>query len=1004
MLPIFPWRAVSRARRARLRWLACAWLLLAMQLGWAAPASPPGPPPLRDYAIDAWSTRNGLPHNSVRDIAQTAEGYLWFATWEGVVRYNGLEFTAYDRGTRPGLRDNGVGALYLDPRKRLWLSDSRGNVGHLDGGGQWQFLERPPQWPRALVHDMATDAQGRLWLLFEGHGLGIVDADGRLDYIAPPDGIPLAASFPRMAIDRDGRIWIGTLEGLVMRAPDGRWQRFGAADGLPAGLVWPYLAGDGSLWLAAGERVFRQHPSGGFRAAHALPGAGYFTAMLQDREGNLWLGTENRGLARIGRHGVEWLPPERLTRARIASLLEDAEGGIWIGANGGLFRLREALFTGWTRSDGLGGDYVRAVLEDAERTLWVGGGGGLDRLGADGRFHPVPLPGGGAQVPSVLSLATGEGGDLWVGTFGDGVYRLRGGRLLRHYGRAEGMPGGHVRAIAVDAAGRAWIGTRRGLMLIDADGVQPPPPLPGLPQGLVTALAWVDGELWIGSVEGASVLRADGRVERVPLQAAGGDPRTVFGFHRLGQALWISTDRGLYRWQQGRLARVGLEQGLPVDAVFHVLGGPAGDAWISSNRGVLRVPRPALEAAADGRGTPLVVQRYTEIDGLPSSQGNGSSSPAAIRRHDGSLWIATAAGIASLDPARLVRYADRPPPPPVIEAVTVDGRALDWRAAEALPGRTRLAVSYAGLSYLLPERIRYRTRLVGLHADWIERGTRRSVEFVGLPPGSYTLEVQAAHPGGPWSADPARWSFQVRPLWWQRADVRVAAMLGAVLLLFGLYRVRVRSYLARNRRLAREVDARTADLQAQAQRLMEIDRERVALVEQLREQADAYGRQAREDALTGLPNRRQFEEALARDLALARRGAHPLCLALLDIDHFKRINDTWSHSAGDQVLREVGQLLESQRRSSDLVARLGGEEFALLMPDTLLEEAQLVCERLQAAFHAHRDWAGLGDLQVTFSLGVVPLQAGDTREALYQRADAALYRAKREGRDRLQIG
>src|SRR5690606_38762441 len=182
------------------------------------------------------------------------------------------------------------------------------------------------------------------------------------------------------------------------------------------------------------------------------------------------------------------------------------------------------------------------------------------------------------------------------------------------------------------------------------------------------------------------------------------------------------------------------------------------------------------------------------------------------------------AGAASVDPQRLARYADRPPPPPVIETVVLDGRPLDWRQVDQLPGGTRVAVSYAGLSYLLPERIRYRTRLQGLDPDWIERGTRRGVEFVRLPPGHYTLEVQAAHPGGAWSSEPARWSFQVLPLWWQRADVRVAAVLGAGLLLFGLYRLRMRGYRVRNRRLEQEVDARTADLQAQARQLMEIDR------------------------------------------------------------------------------------------------------------------------------------------------------------------------------------
>ena len=212
-------RPAGRRRRVR-AWRFVVALLLA-SLPWVAAAAAAGSgaphaPALRDYAIDAWTTRNGLPHNSLRDIAQTPDGYLWFATWEGVVRYNGVAFTVFDRGSEQALRDNGVGALYVDPRGRLWISDSRGNVGRLEADGRWAYVERMPQWPQALVHDMAMDGQGRMWLLFEGHGLGRVEPDGRLAYIPPPAGIPLRASFPHMAVDARGRVWIGTLDGLVM--------------------------------------------------------------------------------------------------------------------------------------------------------------------------------------------------------------------------------------------------------------------------------------------------------------------------------------------------------------------------------------------------------------------------------------------------------------------------------------------------------------------------------------------------------------------------------------------------------------------------------------------------------------------------------------------------------------------------------------------------------------------------------------------------------------------
>lgn len=962
---------------------------------WALAAS--GPPPLRDYEVDAWSTRNGLPHNSLRDIAQTPEGHLWFATWEGAVRYNGLDFRVVGRGTQPGLRDNGVGSLYVDPQGRLWLSDSRGNLGRNEPDGQWRFWERTASWPEALIHDMAMDSCGRMWLLFEGHGLGRLDPDGRFEYEPPTHDLSLPTSFPRMAIDAQDRIWVGTMAGLVIREPDGRWRRAPTHWELPEGLVWPYLAPDGTLWLTADERVYEVR-AGRPVLVQRLPGLGHFTAMLRDRNRELWLGTENQGLVRIGAHGVERLPAgDVLPHGRIASLLEDAEGSLWVGANGGLFRLRETLFTRYARKDGLSGDYIRAVMEDRRGDLWIGGGGGLDRLERDGSIAHVPVLAKNGDDVSVLSLAEDHDGDLWVGTFADGIFRLRNGRVSARVGMDEGLPGGHVRAIAVDAAGLVWAGTQRGLVRLGAHGLMPAPQVPGLPSGLITALASIDGALWIGSVEGASVLRGH-RVERIDVEGLGG-ARTVFGFRAIGRDVWISTDRGLYRYRDGHLARVGLEQGLPMDAVFQLVPDRQDHAWITSNRGVLRVAMDTLQDAADGRDLPLRSQRYTEADGLASSQGNGSSSPSAILRADGTLWLATAAGVSAVDPARMQRSAERRPPPAVIEEVNLGSENIPWIHRNSLPGGRRLSISYAGLSYLLPERIRYRTRLLGLEDRWIERGTRRNVEFIGLPPGEYVLEIAAAHPGGEWTAQVARWAFRIEPRWWQRSDARAGFALVFLVALWGVYRWLLRRYRTHNQRLAELVDERTRDLKAQAEQLRAVDRDRTQLLERLREQAAAYGRQAREDVLTGLPNRRRFDEVLRRDIAVAQRGGYPLCLALIDLDHFKRINDTYSHGVGDAVLREAAALMTADCRAADLLARLGGEEFALLLPNTTLGEAVAICGRLQETFRAHGAWAHIAELRVTFSVGIAECRFDDTPARLLERADAAMYRAKNQGRN-----
>ncbi|WP_115050325.1 ligand-binding sensor domain-containing diguanylate cyclase [Xanthomonas arboricola] len=993
-------QASARGDGRRRHWLAAGVCLLLAMCSLAAMAAPFGTAPLRDYAIDSWSSRNGLPHNSLRDIAQTRDGYLWFATWEGLVRYNGLEFSIIDRSTRPGLPDNGVGALYVDRDGALWLSDARGNLVRHGSDGQWRHWQRQGQWPQALIHAMTMDARGRMWLLFEGHGLGCLWPDGRFEYFPPRDGVPLQSSFPRMAFDGQGRLLIGTLDGLIYREPDGRMHRAPAAFGLPPGLAWPYRAPDGTLWVVAGEQLYRLRGETA-ELAHRVPGQGHFTAMLQDRHGDLWLGSENQGLLRIGRRGVEQLPAGRsLPTGRIVSLREDAEGSIWVGANGGLFRLRETLFSSYSQRDGLSGDYARAVLEDRDGSLWIAGTAGLDRMLPDGRIVPVAVATPSGRKLSVLSLALDRRGDLWVGTYADGVFVLRDGRLLRHYGEAEGIPSGHIRAIVIDDPGVVWLATQRGVVKL-VNGRRQPLAVQGLPTGVVTALASIDGALWMGSVDGAAVLR-DGTLQQLNLEARGG-ARSVFGFQRIGEAVWISTDRGLYRVRNGRLARVGLEQGMPVDTVFQLINDRFGNAWISSNRGVLRTQLALLDAVADGRGR-LAIERYGEIDGMGNAQANGSSGPSMIARADGSIWVVTAGGVSTVDPARLQRFRERRAPPAVIESVQQDARPLAWRQQARLPGGHRLNVSYVGMSFLLPERIEYRTRLEGLDNDWTERGRQRSVEFIGLPPGRYRLHVAARHPGGDWSRHEAMWAFEVLPLWWQRRDVRLAAVLGAIFLLALVYRFLLRRYKTHNARLAELVRKRTEDLQLQAQRLLQANQEKSELLTRLRIKSDVFERQAHEDALTGLPNRRHFDEALARDIGRARCSARPLVLAILDIDHFKRINDHYSHASGDAVLHEVGVLLTAAARASDLPARLGGEEFALLLADTTLADAQALCQRIRALFHARHDWGGVDGLQVTFSAGVAQLRDEDTGSSLMQRADQALYQAKSAGRDRICVG
>ncbi len=183
-------------------------------------------------------------------------------------------------------------------------------------------------------------------------------------------------------------------------------------------------------------------------------------------------------------------------------------------------------------------------------------------------------------------------------------------------------------------------------------------------------------------------------------------------------------------------------------------------------------------------------------------------------------------------------------------------------------------------------------------------------------------------------------------------------------------------------------------------------------VDEIRSEADAYrversrlrdanevlAVQAFTDPLTGLANRRSFDRMVARAF---RHGPYQGALAIIDLDHFKQVNDSHSHLVGDRVLQRVGALLRTMLRPSDSAFRFGGEEFCILMPATLADAAQAICERLRLAIEAE-GWAAMSDgLAVTASFGVAAARADDNAESLALRADTALYEAKDAGRNRV---
>lgn len=958
-----------------MKWLA----VLCLSVATIASAQDP-PPPLENYYRQVWTTRDGLPHNTINAIAQTPEGYLWFATWEGLARFNGRDFVNFERGPATGLPDSAVRALHLDAKGRLWVGGSRGGLAQVIDG-RWTGHASAP----GLAISLHTDSHGALWVGTQNAGLMRLDASGERRHWTAANGLG-SDSVAALHEDAAGAIWVGTSAGLLLKR-DGAFAMLDVPEEIASRPILSLARRADGRMLVGTERGLYVSAEDA-RSLHVLSEletlrGQAITSILIDRQGSLWLGTVARGLYRLSERGLEHLGvAQGLPNNRVLSLLEDREGSLWVGTNGGLFRLSDAPFTSLTRSNGLSDNYVRAVLEHSDGSLWVGSSQGLNRI-VDGSITTI---GAGTllQGASVLSLAEADGGDVWVGTYHAGALRWNGDSVVTRLGREQGLDSNEIRAIVEAPDGALWLGTTQGLSRIDTRGVRTFRVADGMPDDYVFSLMRSSrGEIWVGTGVGAGVVEGE-RVRAIDYSAVS-DGEAVFDIHEdtEADAVWLVTDRGLLRWRRvdDELGVVNRESGLPFDKWFHLVDDGGGSYWLTSNRGVLRMDRTIAHAVADGAVIDIDYEIFTEAQGMASAQCNGGSQPSAILRRDGSVWVATAHGVAVVQPWRLPSFAEVVPSV-VIESFLVDGEPLDWTIEQVLPpGTGRVEIRFAGLAFRMPDRIRYRYQLEGFDRDWVERGNVSYAAFTTLAPGNYRFRVQAVQAHGTWGADETTLQFRVQPFLWQRPTFWMLTLASALLLTWLTVHLRLRRHRHNQQKLKRLVEQRTAELQ---------------------EKTHAFERQAREDALTGLTNRRAFDENLAREFTRAQAEAAPLCLALMDIDRFKSINDRYSHAVGDEVLKAVAALMRRQCREIDLVSRWGGEEFALLFPNTRPEDARVICERLRQAIESMDLEAIAPELRLTASIGIASHADAPDHDRLVSRADAALYQAKQAGRNRVE--
>jgi ligand-binding sensor domain-containing protein/signal transduction histidine kinase len=771
---------------------------------------------MTQYVHDVWQTENGLPQNSVLDVLQTRDGYLWLGTRGGLVRFDGVRFTAFDKENTPALGDNDIRALLEDREGSLWIGTYSGGLSRLKDGKFTTYTTE-----HGLAHDQVRalyeDREGSLWIGTYGGGLSRLK-DGKFTTYTTKDGLADDKVRPILQ-DREGSLWIGTYGGGLSRLKDGKFTTYTTRDGLPSNIVFALLEDhDGGLWIGTYGGGLSWLKDGKFTTYTTRDGLAddRINSLYQDRLGTLWIGTYGGGLSRLTGEGFSTFSTRNgLSDDMVFPIYRDVEGSLWIGTyGGGLNRLKDGTFTTYGTKEGLSSSIVYSIYEDADGPIWLGTeGGGLNRL-KDGKVTAYTTR-DGLSSDNVVSVYRDREGSLWAGTFGGGLNRLQGGRFTAFH-MNDGLASEQVFALYGDREGNLWIGTsdvlnryRDGKFTTYGSG-----------EGLVgTGVRAIHqdrtGALWVGTGEGLHRLE-NGRFTRKGLEG-----KMVLAIHEdRDGTLWIATRaNGLARLRNGKLTTFSTKEGLPDDAIFSILEDHAGNLWMSSAKGIFRVSRHALNAVAEGRSRSLGAVLYGKGDGIRGSEGVGGSQPVAWKTRDGRLWFSSHKGASVVDPARLQR--NERIPPVVLEQVVVNGRPVSGAGEIALPAGSRnLEFHYTALSLLAPEKVRFRYRLEGFDDGWVDAGTRRAAYYTNLPPGRYRFRVIASNNDGVWNRAGAAFAFRLQPHFYQTYWFYGLLGLAAVLLAVALFRLKTRHLEARQSELARLVEERTEELRRSQQQLL----------------------------------------------------------------------------------------------------------------------------------------------------------------------------------------
>jgi signal transduction histidine kinase/ligand-binding sensor domain-containing protein len=747
---------------------------------------------ISQYGHTAWRIQDGFFNGAPNTIAQTADGYLWIGTQNGLIRFDGVRFVPWPP-LKGELLSNGIFSLLPGTDGSLWIGTST-NLAHLENGNLTNYLGADGR-----VNSIVQGHDGRIWItrsrvrddkgpLCEVKGASL-RCHGKAEGITPPYAVPLAE-------DSEGNLWIGSVNLLI------RWRagsstvftpsKARSGEGL-SGIQAIAVDSNGSIWSG----MDRRGPGQGLQRwvqgvrkplnPTLNQSALQVNALFLDHENALWIGTQDQGIYRLNGDKVDrFSSADGLSSDSVNGFYEDHEGNIWIATSEGIDCFRNVRVTTFSTRQGLSANLVDSVLAARDGTIWIGNHGALGSLRGD-RLSSIQLP-NGLLRQQVTSLFEDHAGRLWVG-IEDALYVYENDRFdpIR---RSNTSAIGAVVAITEDRDNSVWaevLGSPMKLLRIRSREVREELHAPRMPAASSLAADPHDG-IWLGLVDGDLARYRQGRLETFSAESAAKSPVRQILVRADGSVL-AATSSGLTEWQNGTLRTLTSQNGLPCNGLYALVSDNNNALWLYAQCGLIRVADAELGEWWNGTKVRVKVDTFDVFDGARPSY--TAFQPHATRSPDGRLWFANPDVVQMIDPNHL--EVNALPPPVHIEQIVADRVNYSAGGQISLPALTRdLEIDYTALSFVVPQKVRFRYRLENHDPDWQEPGIRRQAFYSDLRPGKYHFQVIACNNDGMWNEQGAILDFSIAPMWYQTMSFRILCLASFIVIGSILYRIRVR--------------------------------------------------------------------------------------------------------------------------------------------------------------------------------------------------------------------